>query len=56
VTIPDFTWATFNPAVPPGTLSNTISTDRDGVARIGPGIPGAYVLSTPVVASGFLLR
>lgn len=44
VAIPAFTWddAPQPPAVPQGTLSNTVPTTRDGNARGNPGHPGAY--------------
>ena len=46
VPVADFSWddAPTRPAVPQGTLSNLIATDRDGVARIALGPVGAYTM------------
>lgn len=42
--IPAFpAWDSFTPAVAPGLLTNSVNTDRNGVARPNPGLPGAYV-------------
>lgn len=54
--IPDFTWTSFSPAVPTGTLSNYIATDRNGSPRPNPGPPGAYVVPAPATANGFVVR
>lgn len=42
--IPDFSWADApaRPAVPSGTLSNSVPIDRDGRSRTSSGPPGAY--------------
>jgi Right handed beta helix region len=42
--IPPFSWtdAPTQPAVPTGTLTNTVSADRDDQPRTGPAVPGAY--------------
>ncbi len=41
--IPDFSWTTFTPTVPAGTLTNTVAVDRDGRSRGQTGPAGAYV-------------
>ena len=43
--VPDFTWETFVPTVPTGTLTNTVSYDRDGNLRSNTALPGAYTTS-----------
>lgn len=40
--VPDFQWASFTPAVPPGDLNNTISFDREHKPRTSSSPPGAY--------------
>jgi len=47
--IPDMQWtdAPTPPAVPPGTLSNAVSFDRDGKERSSVGPPGAYASAKP---------
>ncbi len=40
--IPDFTWDSFVPGVPSGTLGNAVLENRDGSARLGADHPGAY--------------
>ncbi|HNB55258.1 MAG TPA: hypothetical protein PK530_25125, partial [Anaerolineales bacterium] len=42
VTLPDFTWDDFSPAVPEGNLSNAVPLDRDGAPRPTNSPPGAY--------------
>ena len=42
--VPDFAWEAFTPAVPAGTLTNTVNLDRDGNARVSAGPPGAYAV------------
>jgi hypothetical protein len=55
-TIPDFTWADApaSPAVPQGTLGNTISVDRDSSFRTLPGPPGAYAHAAPATQVKFI--
>jgi hypothetical protein len=50
--IPDFTWADAPspPTVPAGTLSNTVSYDRDRISRTSSSPPGAYFSSSAVIA------
>lgn len=50
--IPDFSWsdAPAAPAVPQGNLSNSVSPDRDGVARMSAGPAGAYLSSAGPMA------
>jgi len=40
--IPDFTWDSFSPSVPAGSLSNAVTQNRAGAARSGADHPGAY--------------
>lgn len=48
--LPDFGWDTFAPAVPVGTLTNTVNQDRDGNSRPHTSPPGAYATSAPVLS------
>jgi hypothetical protein len=41
--IPTFTWDTFSPAVPLGTLHQVVLLDREGKSRGTVNLPGAYV-------------
>lgn len=41
--IPAFTWDTFTPAVPVGTLNQSVLLDREGKSRGAANPPGAYV-------------
>jgi hypothetical protein len=43
IPIPNFTWDNFTPAIPEGTLSNAVTTDREGNPRSAGDAPGAYV-------------
>lgn len=45
--LPAFTWDSFSPSVPAGTLTNAVSYDRDGLPRTASDPPGAYASSTP---------
>ena len=40
--IPSFTWDSFTPSVPAGSLENAVPVDRDGAPRPDTGPPGAY--------------
>ncbi len=53
--VPDFAWDGFAPAVPTGTLANTVGQDRDGNLRQSSGPPGAYVSSAPLVGQHLFL-
>jgi len=51
--IPAFTWddAPSPPTVPAGTLSNSVSYDRDGISRTSASPPGAYFTSSAISVS-----
>ncbi len=55
--IPDFTWddAPVRPAVPTGTLTNTVAYDRAGNRHTGSGPPGAYAGSAFTATRGIYL-
>ncbi len=54
LSLPDFSWsdAPSAPAVPAGTLSNRVDTDRDGVVRNGQNTVGAYTTTVSAIPPG----
>jgi Right handed beta helix region len=49
--IPSFSWSDAPAGVPPGTLANVVTLDRDGKPRAGNDTAGAYVFGTATLPS-----